>query len=145
MKASPLIEFFSEDTEFRPRDEAEIAKWLINIAGRNGKEIENLSLIFCSDEYLLRLNQETLQHDFYTDILTFPYSGAKSKFVSGDIFISIQRVEENAVTFGVAFVDELHRVIIHGLLHLTGFDDHSQAEKEAMKKQEDIALSLRTF
>ena len=107
------------------------------------KNIENLSFIFCSDEYLLKINKNYLTHDFYTDVISFDYT--EENLVSGDIFISIDRVKENAIIFSSSIKDELHRIIIHGLLHLLGYSDKTPRLKAIMKDKEDFYLSLRAF
>ena len=107
---------------------------------REGCNLTQVCYIFCSDEYLYNLNQEYLNHDTYTDIITFPYS--EPPLVEGDIFISIDRVKENASQFGAPFEQELHRVMIHGVLHLCGYSDKSPDEEALMRKKEDEALQL---
>jgi len=102
-----------------------------------------LNFIFCSDNYLLKINVEHLNHDTYTDIITFDYS--KEDRISGDIFISIDRVEENAKSHKTSFENELHRVIIHGVLHLLGYGDKEPGQKAEMRQKEDFCLSLRDF
>jgi rRNA maturation RNase YbeY len=103
-----------------------------------GKEIGNISFIFCTDEALLDINRKYLGHDYYTDVITFDYTGDNA--VSGDIFVSIERVEENAAEFGVAFNHELSRVMYHGVLHLCGYKDGSEIEKQGMREKEDFYL-----
>jgi probable rRNA maturation factor len=121
------IRYFSEQVEFTIKKEK--------------KGIGDLTYVFCSDEYLLSLNQKFLNHNTLTDIITFDYSEAKT--LSGEIYISIERVAENAEKFKVAFEDELHRVMIHGVLHLAGYKDKRPAEKALMRKKEEASLSLR--
>ena len=108
-------------------------------------EIEHIDFIFCSDEYLLNINQQFLQHDTLTDIITFDYCVAHRgdilKTISGEIYISIERIKENALLFNTGFTKELHRVMIHGVLHLCGFKDKKLQERKAMRNQEDIALN----
>jgi rRNA maturation RNase YbeY len=106
------------------------------------KDIDFVNVIFCSDSFLLDLNKHYLNHDTYTDILTFDYSDASTN-VSGDIFISIDRVKENAKQFKTTFLQELHRVIIHGFLHLAGYKDKTRPEQQLMRSKEDIYLSLQ--
>ena len=144
MDSSP-IEFFSEDCVFSLPLQNLVSVWMQDTAKQYGCMLENISIIFCSDAYLLALNQEHLQHDFYTDILTFPIHEPGSKWLKGDIFISIDRVKENAQTLDVSFSDELHRVIIHGVFHLIGFDDQKEEEEAQMRLLEDGALQLRGF
>lgn len=103
--------------------------------------IGSINFIFCSDEYLFQLNQKYLKHDTYTDIITFDSSVEETE-ISGDIFISLERVKENSKQFSGSFVKELHRVMIHGILHLLGYKDKSPKDKEAMSGKEDYYLSL---
>ena len=102
---------------------------------------EDISFIFCSDDYLLDLNRNFLSHDYYTDVITFDNSEQFS--FSGDIFISLDRVRENALVFNQTFIDELHRVMIHGILHLVGYDDISDLEQSIMRDKEDYYLAKR--
>ncbi len=139
------IEFHVEDTDFEVLHPDEIRMWVNSIAAKHKHNIHHLSIIFCSDERLLEMNKEFLQHDYYTDILTFPHHPEGSKEIIGDLHISVDRVQDFATTNDVSFVDELHRVIIHGLLHLCKLDDQSDAEKERMRREENLALSLRMF
>ena len=98
-------------------------------------------IIFCSDPYILDINQRYLQHDYFTDIITFDY--CEGKVLSGDLFISIDTVRENAAEYGASFEEELNRVMVHGLLHLIGYDDHTPAEQQEMRSKEDYYLSIR--
>ena len=100
-----------------------------------------ISIIFCSDNYILDVNQKYLQHDYFTDIITFDY--CEGDRLSGDLFISVDTVKENALEYGTEFQEELHRVIVHGILHLIGYDDHSPEDIEVMRKKENYYLSLR--
>jgi probable rRNA maturation factor len=134
-----LIQFFSEDIPFVLKNKAGCRKWLNDVIGEEKKLSGDINFIFCSDEYLLDLNKTYLRHDTLTDILTFPYAEDK-KTLSGDIFISIERVKENASRFRQEFEKELHRVMIHGLLHLIGYSDHGKKEKETMTEREDHYL-----
>ena len=138
------IFFFKEDTSYQLKQRAEIRLWLQLIAKKEKYTIAELNYIFCSDEYLLQVNKDYLNHDYYTDIITFDNSEKKSS-IEGDIFISIDRVRENSSIQKTSLKDELHRVMAHGLLHLTGYKDKTAAEKEIMRKKEDTSLSLRTF
>ena len=114
--------------------------WFINVTQNEGKVLDEIALIFCSDDYLLEINQQHLGHDYYTDIVTFDYCW--DNHVSGDLFISLDRVRENASDFGVGFQHELNRVIIHGVLHLCGYKDKSDEEELMMRKKENDALSI---
>ncbi|RQP15354.1 MAG: rRNA maturation RNase YbeY [Parapedobacter sp.] len=138
------ILFFSEDTDFQPNQKTAIRQWIKESAVAEGFRAGEISLIFCSDAYMLEINKQYLNHDTYTDIVTFDTSEAE-EIIAGDIFISIERVRENAEKFGVSVRDELHRVIIHGILHLCGYRDKKKAEKALMTKKEDYYLSKRTW
>ncbi|MEM6262089.1 MAG: rRNA maturation RNase YbeY [Bacteroidota bacterium] len=137
------LSFFVEDVNFELADEQLLSMWLLNLADVHQNKIDQVNYIFCSDPYLLKLNQEYLQHNYFTDILTFPSSPTQSNGLAADIYISIDRVKDNASTHNTSFDDELHRVMSHGLLHLIGFSDHEPGEKEQMRIQEDKALELR--
>jgi probable rRNA maturation factor len=138
------IEFIAEDIEFSLIDQDKIKDWINRIILKHGHQLENLTYIFCSDEYLHQINLEYLDHDTYTDIITFNNADEPS-IVESDIFISIERVKENAEALNTTFIDELHRVMIHGVLHLIGFDDKSPELKQKMQQEEDLSLSLRNF
>ena len=138
------IEFFSEDVEFELENPEQVSEWIATIVAQQGQELSNLTYIFCSDDYLHKINVEYLDHDTLTDIITFNNADEEGT-VEGDVFISIDRVRENAKDLGTSFRDETHRVIIHGVLHLLGFTDKSEAEEALMRKQEDSSLSLRKF
>ena len=134
------IYFHSEEIEFNLSNETQTIKWLTQLAQTEKKEIEELNYIFCSDDYLLKVNQEHLNHDYYTDVITFDY--CEGTQISGDIFISIDRVKDNAQSFNSTFQDELNRVIAHGLLHLMGYKDKNEEDAKEMRKMEDFALKL---
>jgi probable rRNA maturation factor len=136
------IHFFSEDISFSLENEASSKAWIELVLQQEGYEAENINYIFCSDNHLLELNKEYLNHDTLTDIITFEHS-EKGKNLAADIFISIDRVRENAASLKKDFANELHRVIIHGLLHLFGLKDMTVAEKQEMREKEDACLSLR--
>lgn len=133
------ISFHSESIEFQLDSELQYSQWLHNIAKSHHLLIKELNYIFTSDEYLYDMNVQYLNHDYYTDIISFPM---QSDPISGDIFISIDRVRENAAKNNVSFLSELHRVMAHGLLHFIGFDDHEEADILEMRNQEDKAMSL---
>ena len=101
----------------------------------------DLSIIFCSDNYILDVNMRYLQHDYFTDIITFDY--CEGNRLSGDLFISVDSVRENALFYGTEFSDELNRVMVHGLLHLIGYDDHTEEDQKTMREKEDYYLSVR--
>jgi probable rRNA maturation factor len=134
------LNFFSEETTFRFRDIREHQRWIIKTIAAEKKSAEMINIIFCSDQYLLNINQEYLKRDEYTDVITFSNSDNKN-ILSGDIFISIDRVKENARLFKVALSKELRRVVIHGILHLCGYKDHTLAESRKMREKEDNYLS----
>ena len=139
---SDRIAFFVEEVDFKPEHSDALREWVLDTAQHEGFSIESLSFIFCSDAHLLGINQQYLEHDTYTDIITFPYSDTEGS-VHGDVFISVERVRENAAAFGVPFEHELHRVVIHGVLHLVGYVDGTEADKAFMRKKEDFYLERR--
>ncbi len=134
-----MVNYFSENITFELKDTSPVTAWLERISSQYNEHIEELNYIFCSDDYLLEMNKTHLEHDFYTDILTFGY---QSTPIMGDIFISIDRVKDNASTFKVPFEEELYRVMVHGLLHILGFDDHSEEDKREMRAMESASLEL---
>jgi probable rRNA maturation factor len=136
------IHFFEEDTAYKLQGKQAIKVWIGSVAGNYKKRVGNISIIFCSDEYLLNINREYLEHDYYTDIITFDASEEEEQ-ISGDIFISVGRVKENAEGLGVSFTEEMHRVIIHGILHLCGFADKSDQEAKSMRSREEACLLQR--
>ena len=115
-------------------------KWIKSVLEFHGLIAGSINVIFTSNDYLLRINQEYLNHNFFTDVITFNYN--EEKRISGDIFVSIEQVQINSAEYGVVFENEIARVIIHGLLHLCGYNDSSENQKESMKKEEDRALVL---
>ncbi|WP_149914149.1 rRNA maturation RNase YbeY [Sphingobacterium cavernae] len=139
------ISFFSEDTDFVLKDKAKVRTWIGDTIKSEGfRRIGELTFVFCSDEYLLDINKQYLNHDTYTDIVTFDSSEQQDE-ISGDIFISIERIRENAAKFAVTERDELHRVIIHGVLHLCGYYDKKKQDKELMTSKENEYLEKRNF
>jgi probable rRNA maturation factor len=136
-----MLKFFTEDISFKLSGTIKIKKWIKTISNSVDYEIGDLNYIFCSDEYLLGINKEYLDHDYYTDIITFDNS-EDEHVLEGDIFISIDRVKDNAQNLAVGFDVELRRVIIHGLLHLIGFDDQTDELKQTMRAKEDECLGL---
>ncbi len=139
------ISFFSEDIDFTLKDKAKVRSWIGDTIKSEGfKRVSELSFVFCSDDYLLAINKQYLNHDTYTDIVTFD-SSDEEDVIAGDIFISIERVRENAAKFGVTEREELHRVIIHGVLHLCGYYDKKKEDKELMTAKENEYLSKRVF
>lgn len=135
-----MIQFFNQDTTFSLENKAQITKWIQNTFQHEGidKNIE-LSIIFCSDESLLEINQQFLQHDYYTDIITFPIE-EDEKHLEAELYISIDRIKDNAQKLKKTFENELHRVIIHGTLHLCGYGDKSPEEEKQMRQKEDFYL-----
>ncbi|HEX2899963.1 MAG TPA: rRNA maturation RNase YbeY [Bacteroidia bacterium] len=136
------IQFFVEEIDFKLPKPRALSAWLTNVAQGHGCTIEELNYIFVSDNYLLDLNKSFLQHDTLTDIITFPHTEEGSKELAADIYISVERVRENAISFGVTFPQELHRVMVHGLLHLVGFKDKDAKAKKEMRAAEDAAIAL---
>ena len=135
-----MVSYFFENTDFKLKGKTRIKQWLKLVAESEIFTLGNVSVIFCSDNYILDINQRYLQHDYFTDIITFDYTeGTK---ISGDLFISVDSVMENSIEYGTEFEDELHRVIVHGILHLIGYDDHSEEDIKVMRAKEDYYLSL---
>lgn len=133
------INFYSEN-EFTLEGAEKYISWIDKVITSEGKKLEELSYIFCDDDYLFKLNKEYLQHDTYTDIITFDYS--VGTILQGDIYISTQRVDENSSEYNVSFEEELRRVIIHGVLHLCGYKDKTEEEASLMRQKEDEKLKL---
>jgi len=140
----PPINFFEEDIRFKLKDKTKVKSWVKATIEAEGYKLQELNYIFCSDAYLLGINQQYLDHDTYTDIITFDNS-EQDKVITGDIFISIERIRENAEKFNSGELNELHRVIIHGALHLLGYKDKTPESKKLMTKKEDYYLGLRNF
>lgn len=136
-----MIDIYFEDISENPELTVDFYEaWLSEVVTIETKKLGDITLVFCSDDYLLKVNQEYLDHDYYTDIITFDYS--EDDFVSGDLFISIDRVKENAETNNVSFINELNRVVVHGVLHLCGYKDKSESEERTMRSKEDQMLKL---
>ena len=127
-----MINFFNEDIEFKLKGKNNFKEWLKKVAEIEGFRINDLNYIFCSDKFLHKMNLEYLEHDTYTDIITFDNS-EDEKTIEGDIFLSIERITDNSITLNTLFEDEIKRVIVHGLLHLCGYNDHSNKEKVEMR------------
>ena len=136
-----MIRFSTLDVEMPPIDPRRDKIWIEEVAKKYGKSVGELFYYFCSDEKLLEINRERLGHDFYTDIVTFPLTDCDT-VLSGEFCISIDRIKENAVNFGRSFESEFHRVIIHGVLHLIGFDDLTDEEEREMREKEEEALKM---
>lgn len=138
----PSVHFFSHEVRFKLKQPRKITNWIKRVAEKEGAFIEEINYVFCSDAYLLTLNQGFLRHNTLTDIITFDHTEDPS-FLEGEIYISIERVKENAKKYQVPFDEELSRVMIHGILHLLGYKDKKPAEKALMRKKEEASLSLR--
>jgi rRNA maturation RNase YbeY len=138
------ISFFEEDISFKPKNKLALRGWIKDAITAEGYKLSELNYIFCSDSYLLQINRRYLNHDTYTDIITFDNSDLE-KTIVGDIFISAQRVMENAAKFKTSPIDELHRVMIHGALHLLGYKDKTPESKILMTQMEDKYLAQRSF
>ena len=134
-----MINLFFEDVQIPNLDSEFFINWLSSTCVEEGKVLEEVNLIFCSDEYLLKMNIEYLQHDYYTDIISFDY--CEEDRILGDLFISKDRVLDNAEQNNVTFISELQRVIVHGVLHLCGYKDKSEDEEKSMRSKEDYYLS----
>jgi rRNA maturation RNase YbeY len=135
------INFLTDNVTF-PKNlkRRETSNWIKQVAGKHNKKVTEISYIFCDDEKIININRQYLEHDFYTDIITFDYSEEDN--ISGDIFISLDTVLSNSQKYNTQYDEELHRVIIHGVLHLCGIDDKSEEEEEIMREEEDKALQL---
>jgi rRNA maturation RNase YbeY len=136
------IHFFSEDSEYKVKGKTLIRDWLKSVARDYNKKISSLNIIFTTDDYLIEMNQKFLNHDTYTDIITFDQSN-DANHIEADIYISVDRVVENAKSLAKSIEEEMHRVIVHGVLHLVGYKDKTLADKEEMRKKENHYLALR--
>lgn len=132
------IRYYAEDIVAPPIKRRTVTNWIKTVAADHGYKIGEISYIFCSDERILEVNRQYLQHDYYTDIITFDYS--EEKMIAGDLFISLDTVRTNAEKFNTTYTEELHRTIIHGILHLCGINDKGPDEREIMEAEENIAL-----
>ena len=137
---SDNIFFHTVEIPFVLEVENRTSTWLTKLVESHEKKVGELNYIFCSDDYLLKMNQEHLNHDYFTDIITFDY--CEKDVVSGDLFISIDRTKENAKTFGKTQINELNRVMAHGLLHLLGFNDKTAEDIAEMRSMEEEALNM---
>jgi probable rRNA maturation factor len=138
-----MIYFHAENISFQLKQKMLLKRWIKHVISAEQKIPGDINYIFVSDEALLEMNRNVLNHDYYTDIITFDYCEESS--ISGDLFISIDRVNENSMTEKTVFENELHRVMIHGILHLCGYGDKSKAEEKKMRAKEDFYLNLRNF
>ena len=136
-----MISFHHEDVDLPKLEIHKLEKWLHQLAHERDYSIYELNYIFCSDEYLLKINQEYLQHDYYTDIITFDNSDKEGEVIS-DVFISIDRIKDHGEQYKDGYVTELIRVIAHGVLHLIGFNDKTDQEQEEMTRMENYAIKL---
>ena len=139
----PKITFFTEEIVFKLPQKLFLKKWITKVISLENKKQGDINYIFCNDNYLSTINIKYLNHDSLTDIITFDYTNDNNGLISGDIFISIERVAENARLLQLSFQEELHRVMIHGVLHLLGFKDKTKALKTSMRQKEDNSLSLQ--
>ena len=137
-----MIRYFCEDIRFTYKNKLANNRWLKMVAGSEIRKIGDINVIFCSDNYILDVNMKYLQHDYFTDIITFDY--CEGKVLSGDLFISVDSVRENSIEFGTDFEEELHRVIVHGVLNLIGYDDHTEEDKKLMRQKENYYLQMRS-
>lgn len=136
-----MIRYYCEDISFKLKDKALNNKWLKMVAASELRKIGDINIIFCSDNYILDVNMKYLQHDYFTDIITFDY--CEKDILSGDLFISIDSVRENSLFYGTEFPEELNRVMVHGVLHLIGYDDHTEEDIKTMRSKENYYLELR--
>lgn len=139
-----MVQFFTADVSYAVRDKEKIRNWLNLVASREKGTIEELNIILCSDGFLYRMNVEHLGHHTLTDIITFDYSTSR-KCLTGEMYISIDRVRDNAKELKNSIKDELHRVMVHGLLHLCGYADKKKSESALMRLKEDGYLKKRNF
>lgn len=135
-----MIRFTSDSIQMPSLDTVRIQRWIQKLASSHQKKIGIVNYIFCSDERIIEVNRQFLQHDYYTDIITFDYS--QGDIVSGDLFISLETVASNAEMLGVNYNEELNRVLAHGVLHLCGFKDKTTEDAARMRKEEQNALTL---
>lgn len=138
------VRFFTEDTNYKLLNKRKIGQWIKTIISNHNKSIGEINFILCSDEYLHRINVDYLNHDTYTDIITFDNSESIDK-IEGELYISIDRVKDNAIQYDGKAALELHRVMAHGILHLIGYKDKTHSQKAEMRTKEDQCLSLKKF
>ena len=136
-----MISYFTEDIKFVLKGKLLNNRWLKMVVESEIKKMGDLSIIFCSDRYILDVNIKYLQHDYFTDIITFDY--CEGDRISGDLFISIDSVRENALFYGTEFEDELDRVMVHGVLHLLGYDDHTPEDTAVMREKENYYVKMK--
>ncbi len=138
----PKVTFTSEQIEFQLDQEDHVIDWLLSIAKAELRNVEQIEYIFCTDKYLLQVNKQYLNHDYFTDVITFPLQESP---LEATVMISIDRVRENAELYKTTFSNELHRVMVHGLLHLLDYKDSNDEEKKQMRTKENNSLAKRTF
>jgi len=138
----PQINFINEQIKFFLKDKSRIKKWLSACIIHEKHDPGTICYVFCSDKYLLTINNKYLKHNYYTDIITFDYTEKESKIISGDIFISIETVKSNSEDLGIEFGTELKRVMVHGILHLLGYGDKTNTQQKEMRKKEDKYIKL---
>ena len=135
-----MISYYSENVKVPNIRRRDVSAWIKKVAALHGKKVGSIAYIFCDDEKILEVNRQYLQHDYYTDIITFDDS--EGDVISGDLFISLDTVRTNAEQVGATYEEELHRVIIHGILHLCGINDKGPGEREIMEENENKALAM---
>ncbi len=135
-----MISFEANNVSLPKWDNAKMCRWIEAVAGSHGYTVGNLNYLFCDDEYILEANRQFINHDYYTDVITFDYTHAGR--ISGDILISLDTVASNAKLVGASYDSELRRVVVHGVLHLCGINDKGPGEREIMEKAEDEALAI---
>ena len=135
-----MISFHNQSISFKLKEKTKLKQWIKTVTEKEKHKLGNINYIFCTDDELLEINIKHLNHKTFTDIITFDYTEGKT--INSDIFISIERVAENATKFQVTFEEELHRVMIHGILHLCGYKDKTKADAELMRKKENASLKL---
>lgn len=136
-----MVRYYTEDVKFVFKNKAFNNRWFKMVAESEVRKLGDVNVIFCSDRYILDINIKYLQHDYFTDIITFDY--CEGKVLSGDLFISIDSVRENSEYYGTGFEDELNRVLVHGILHLVGYDDHKDEDIAVMRSKENYYLEIR--
>ena len=137
-----MVTYHFEDTDFQFKNRKFNNMWLKMVVESEIKKLGQVAIVFCSDNYILDINQRYLQHDYFTDIITFDY--CDNNLISGDLFISVDSVKENSLFYGVDFETELNRVMVHGILHLIGYDDHSEEDIKVMREKENYYLEMRS-
>ncbi len=137
-----MIRFFNKDIKFQLKHKMVLKKWIKIVVGQFGYKVGDINIILCNDPYILEINNQFLSHNYYTDIITFNYN--EENTINGELYISIDTVKENAIEYLQEFPDELNRVIIHGILHLCGLDDHCEEDVKEMREAENTALELLT-